>query len=323
MAFISIYGSKYINGVARLHTELLKTTELKEWYNLYPEKFKNKTNGITQRRWLLKANPELSEFITELLGSDSWIKDLSKLKELEKYADDKEVILRFMDIKMTKKKQLAEFIKREEGIDLDLDSLFDIQIKRLHEYKRQLLNAFHILDLFPAANLSEQISTAGKEASGTGNMKFMLNGCPTIGTYDGANIEIVEEAGEENNFIFGARVEELEEIKESYNPKYYYENVEGLKRVVDTLIDGTFSDNNTGMFKELYEALIEGKEWHKADNYYILKDFESYRNMQMEVDKAFKDKLSYAKKCWINMANSGKFSSDRTILEYYNEIWKF
>ncbi|BEP27813.1 glycogen/starch/alpha-glucan phosphorylase [Helicovermis profundi] len=392
MAWLSIYGSKYINGVARLHTNLLMSTELKHWYEIYPEKFQNKTNGITQRRWLLKSNPELSKLITELLGSDEWIKNLSKLKDLEKYVDDDSVIERFMNIKKEKKKQLADFIFKEEGIKIDEDSLFDVQIKRLHEYKRQLLNAFHILDLyykikenpniqiekrtfifgakaapgydrakaiikfindiaslvnndkdvngkikvvfvhnyrvtygeylFPAAELSEQISTAGKEASGTGNMKFMLNGAPTIGTYDGANIEIVEEAGEDNNFIFGAKVEELDEIMESYDPKEYYEKVEGLKKVVDTLIDGTFSDGGSGAFEELYDALLQGYDWHRADNYFILKDFESYREAQKKVDKAYKNKKEYAKKSWMNIANAGKFSSDRTIREYSKDIWE-
>ncbi len=392
MAWLSIYGSKYVNGVARLHTEILIGSELKQWYDIYPDKFQNKTNGITQRRWLLKSNPELSNLITELLESDDWIVNLDKLKDLEKYSDDENILRRFIDIKMAKKEQLAKYIKKHENIDIDTNSIFDIQIKRLHEYKRQLLNAFQILNLyyrlkenpkmdinkrtfifgaksapgyfrakgiivfinkiadlvnndpeingkikvvfvqnyrvsyaeylFPAADISEQISTAGKEASGTGNMKFMLSGAPTIGTYDGANVEIVEEAGFENNFIFGARVEELEEIKDSYNPKYYYKHTKGLKRVVDSLIDGTFSDEGTGMFKDLYDSILEGTDWHSADNYYILKDFDSYRKAQEDVDIAFRDKLGFAKKAWINMANAGKFSSDRTIAEYAKEIWK-
>ncbi len=317
---------------------------------------------------------------------------MDKLKDLEKYSDDEDILRRFIDIKMAKKEQLAKYIKKHENIDIDTNSIFDIQIKRLHEYKRQLLNAFQILDLyyrlkenpkmdinkrtfifgaksapgyfrakgiiafinkiadlvnndpeingkikvvfvqnyrvsyaeylFPAADISEQISTAGKEASGTGNMKFMLSGAPTIGTYDGANVEIVEEAGFENNFIFGARVEELEEIKDNYNPKYYYKHTKGLKRVVDSLIDGTFSDEGTGMFKDLYDSILEGTDWHSADNYYTLKDFDSYRKAQEDVDIAFRDKLGFAKKAWINMSNAGKFSSDRTIAEYAKEIWK-
>ena len=392
MAWLSIVGSKAINGVARLHTELLKSQELNDWYNLYPEKFQNKTNGITQRRWLLKSNPELSSFITKLLGTDEWIKNLDLLRGLEKFADDEGVLFELLGIKASKKRDLAKFIKENDGFDMDSSSLYDIQIKRLHEYKRQLLNAFHILDLyyrmkeegkdnfvkrtfifgakaapgydrakgiikfineiadlvnndeetndrlkvifvenyrvtygeklFPAADLSEQISTAGKEASGTGNMKFMLNGAPTIGTLDGANIEIVEEAGEENNFIFGAKVEEIEAIKDSYNPYEYYESVPGLRRVVDSLIDGTFSDEGTGMFKELHDSLLKGASWHNPDNYFILKDFEDYRRAQNDVNEAFKNKVDWARKMLLNIAGSGKFSSDRTIVEYSNDIWK-
>ncbi|WP_422486908.1 glycogen/starch/alpha-glucan phosphorylase [Gudongella sp. DL1XJH-153] len=390
MAWMSIYGSKSINGVARLHTDLLINKELNYWYKLYPEKFNNKTNGITQRRWLLQSNPELSELVTELLGSEEWITDLKKLKDLGKYTNDDEVMERFLDIKGTKKQQLAEYIKQEEGEDIDPDSLFDIQIKRLHEYKRQLLNAFHILylyyeikenpekntvprtfifgakaapgyvrakaiikfindiaglvkndplmkgrlkivfvqnyrvsyaeKLFPAADLSEQISTAGKEASGTGNMKFMLNGAPTIGTYDGANIEIVEEAGEENNYIFGLRVEDIEEIKDTYNPEAIYQNNPKLRRVMDTLIDGTFEDQD-GAYRELHNSLLYGAHWHRADNYFILKDFDEYRKTQEKVDIDYRDRLGWARKCWLNMSNSGKFSSDRTIEQYAQDIW--
>ena len=392
MAFLSIYGSFSTNGVAQLHTDLLIHSELKDWYNLYPERFNNKTNGITQRRWLLQSNPELSEYITELLGSDSWITSLEKLKELEKFSDDTKVLTKFMEIKQEKKNQLAKYIKEHEGIDVDPNSIFDIQIKRLHEYKRQILNALYILDLyfrlkedknldivprtfifgakaapgyfrakgiikfindikelinndeeidgkikivfvenyrvsyaeklFPAADISQQISTAGKEASGTGNMKFMLNGAPTIGTFDGANVEIVEEAGEENNFIFGLRVEDIEEIEDSYNPNTEYNKIKGLKRALDTLIDGTFDDDGTGMYKELYDSILKGASWHKPDVYYVMKDFDSYRDAQQKVNDEFKNKLGWAKKCWINMANAGKFSSDRTIEQYSKEIWK-
>ncbi|NLY45964.1 MAG: glycogen/starch/alpha-glucan phosphorylase [Tissierella sp.] len=391
MAYLSIYGSHSTNGVARLHTEILKDKELNDWYKIYPEKFNNKTNGITQRRWLLLSNPELSNLITELLGSDKWITKLDELENLEKYADDLAILDRFMNIKQTKKIQLAEYIKEQEGIEIDPHSIFDIQIKRFHEYKRQLLNAFHILDLyyrlkdnpdldivprtflfggkaapgyyraktvikfindiaelinndpdingkikvvfvknyrvsyaekmFPAADISEQISTAGKEASGTGNMKFMLNGAPTIGTYDGANVEIVEEAGEENNFIFGLRVEDIEEIKDHYNPMDDYNRVPGLKKVVDTLIDGTFDPKAKDQYKELYDSLLTGAHWHKADVYYLMKDFDSYREAQNQVDQAFRDKLAWARKCWINLSKSGKFSSDRTIEDYAKEIW--
>lgn len=391
MAFLSIYGSKSVNGVARLHTDLLINQELKDWYKIYPEKFNNKTNGITQRRWLLQSNPELSELVTELLGSDKWIRKLDELKGLEKYSEDKDVLDRFLEIKKLKKDQLSDYVLEVEGIKIDSDSIFDIQIKRIHEYKRQLLNALHIMflyfelkenpdldivprtfifggkaapgyfrakgiirfindiaelvnndksvnnkikvvfvqnyrvsyaeKLFPAADISEQISTAGKEASGTGNMKFMLNGAPTIGTYDGANIEIVEEAGEENNFIFGLRVEDINLIYDSYNPEEEYYNDPKLKRVMDTLVDGTFNDHN-GAYKDLFNSIVYGTPWHRADNYFILKDFESYRLAQEAVDVAYRDKLLWAKKCWLNLANAGKFSSDRTITEYANDIWK-
>ncbi|MBN2795555.1 MAG: glycogen/starch/alpha-glucan phosphorylase [Clostridia bacterium] len=391
MAWLSIYGCHTVNGVAYLHTELLKHEELTDWYALYPHKFQNKTNGITQRRWMALANQELTSYVSELLGSDLWINDLEQIKSLEKYADDEAVLNRFMEIKREKKVQLAAYIKEHEGIEIDPDSLFDVQVKRLHEYKRQLLNAFHILDLyhrikqdpsidivkrtfifgakaapgyaraksiikfindiarvvnndedvagrikvvfvqnyrvsygekiFPAADLSEQISTAGKEASGTGNMKFMLNGTPTIGTLDGANVEIVEEAGEENNFIFGLTVDEINAMKNSYDPKASYMHVEGLKEVVDALIDVSFDYTGDENMQELYTSLMRGASWHAADNYFVLKDFESYRAMQMEVDKAFRDKKAWARKCWMNMCNASKFSSDRTIREYAKDIW--
>lgn len=391
MAYLAIYGTKATNGVAALHTEILKNQELKDWYELYPNRFQNKTNGITQRRWLLLSNKQLSRFITELLGDDKWVTDLSELKKLEQFADDSAVLKEFIAIKREKKTELARYILEEEGIEVQPNSIFDIQIKRLHEYKRQLLNAFQILNLyfdikenpqidivprtfifgakaapgyfrakgiikfineiakhinadkdvngrikvvfvsnyrvsyaeklFPAADLSEQISTAGKEASGTGNMKFMLNGTPTIGTLDGANVEIVEEAGLENNYIFGAEVDELEAIKDTYNPKEIYEANPRLKKIIDTLIDGTFDDGETGMFEELYTALLEGASWHKADNYFILKDFDSYVVAQKQVDTDYRDQLKWAKKCWMNIAGAGKFSSDRTILEYAKDIW--
>lgn len=391
MAWMAIHGTYATNGVAQLHTDLLKTTELKKWYELYPDRFHNKTNGITQRRWLFYSNPELTAYINELMGSEDWMHDLSKLSDLAQYADDKEVLDSFMAIKKEKKLQLKAFIEREEGISIDENSLFDIQIKRLHEYKRQFLNALHILDLyyrlkedpdmdrapqtfifgakaapgyfrakgvikfinqiadmvnndpevnkklkvvfvqnyrvtygeklFPAADISEQISTAGKEASGTGNMKFMLNGTPTVGTYDGANVEIVAEAGFDTNFIFGARVEELEEIKETYDPKDFYKKTPGLKRVIDALIDGTFDDGDTGYYQELYDALMKGADWHAPDHYFVLKDFEAYRQAQAEVNTAYQDTYVYAKKCWLNMCYAGKFSSDRTIEEYVKETW--
>lgn len=390
MARLAIYATHSTNGVAGLHTEILKNDALHEWYEIYPKRFNNKTNGITQRRWLALANMELSGFVTDKIGN-SWITDLDKLKELEKYKDDKSVIKQFGDIKKIKKRQLADYILKQEGVTLNTDFIFDIQIKRLHEYKRQLLNAFSILDIYfglkdgrikdfnptafifgakaapgyfrakgiikfineigklidsdkdvrdkikvvfvsnynvsyaekltPAADISEQISTAGTEASGTGNMKLMLNGAVTLGTFDGANVEIVEQAGEENNYIFGARVEDIEKISKTYNPKAIYENNPRIKKVLDTLIDGTFDDAGTGMFRELYTSLLEGASWHKPDHYYILHDFESYCETKLKAISDYSDIYSFRRKCFINTANAGKFSSDRTIRDYYKEIW--
>lgn len=390
MAWLSIYGSKSVNGVARLHTDLLINQELRDWYRLYPWKFNNKTNGITQRRWLLQSNPELSRLISELLGGDEWITDLGKLKNLEKFAWDEAILARFREIKQLKKSQLIEYISHTEGIDLDPESIFDTQIKRLHEYKRQLLNALHIIHLyfrikdapefdihprtfifgakaapgyvrakgiiklindikelvnndpvvskkikvvfiqnyrvscaeklFPAADVSEQISTAGKEASGTGNMKFMLNGAPTLGTYDGANIEIVEEAGEDNNYIFGLQVEDIKAMGDTYDPKSVYNDNPFLKRALDSLVDGTFSDDS-GVYREIFNSLLYGADWHRPDNYYVLKDFEEYRLAQERIDNDYRNSVEWTRKCWLNLVNSGKFSSDRTIEEYSKEIW--
>ncbi len=392
MAWLAIVGSHKVNGVAALHTEILKNSELKDWYNLYPEKFLNKTNGITQRRWLLKANPELSSLITELIG-DGWTTDLYKLKELEKYLDDEKVLNRVAEIKLHNKERLANYIKETTGIEVNPHSIFDIQVKRLHEYKRQLLNVLHIMDLynrlkenplldieprtfifgakaasgyrraksiiklintlaerinndadingkikvvflenyrvslaekiFPAADISEQISTASKEASGTGNMKFMLNGALTLGTMDGANVEIVEEAGLENEFIFGLSAAEVEEFQRNgqYNPFDDYNKVEGLKKVVDQLGDGTFDDDHKGIFKELQTSLLYGVDGSRPDVYFLLRDFDSYREAQTRIDNAYKNKKDWARKALINIANAGKFSSDRTIMEYAREIW--
>lgn len=391
MAYLACYCSKYINGVAQIHTEILKDDVLKCWYEMTPEKFQNKTNGITQRRWIGLCNPKLSALITELLGTDKWLSNLDMLKSLEKYADDKSVLDRYIEIKQDNKKVLADYIKAHDGIEVDPTTVYDVQIKRLHEYKRQFLNALAILELYfeikdgtlkdfkpttfifgaksapgyfrakaiiklideirrlvesdpvvskyikivfvsnynvsyaekivAAADVSEQISTAGTEASGTGNMKLMLNGACTLGTYDGANIEIVEEAGEENNFIFGARVEEIEEIKDSYDPKKLYNSDKRIKRVLDALIDGTLDDDGTGMFKELYSAILEGASWHQPDHYFLLLDFDSYLKAKIDINTAQKDKYSYAKKCFMNTCNAGKFSSDRTIQQYADEIW--
>lgn len=387
MANLAIHVGFAVNGVAELHTNILKDIELNNWYKLYPEKFQNKTNGITPRRWLRLCNRQLSSFITELLGDESWVKDLDRLKELEKFKDDEKVLNRLMEIKHEKKEELAKYIKETEGIEIDPNSIFDIQIKRLHEYKRQLLNTLYVLDLyyrlkenpnknipkvtfiygakafpgykrakaivkftnevanlvnndkdidgkikvvfvqnyrvsyaeklFPAADLSKQISTAGKEASGTGNMKFMLNGTPTFGTYDGANVEIVRESGEENNFIFGLKVEEIEELKDKYDCKEFYEKDPSLKRAIDSLIDGTFSDGGTGLFKDLYNSLVK-----EGDQYFLLADFEAFKDTEERVFETYKNKLEWAKMCFENVANAGVFSSDRTILEYSRDIWE-
>ncbi|MBR1739165.1 MAG: glycogen/starch/alpha-glucan phosphorylase [Ruminococcus sp.] len=396
MAFMAIYVSSYVNGVAAIHTEILKNDALKEWYAIYPERFQNKTNGITQRRWLALNNPELSALITKLLGSAEWVRELDRLKGLEKFADDESVIDEFIAVKEAKKHQLAQFIKEKEGVELDPSWIFDIQIKRLHEYKRQLLNALSILyiyfgikdgsikDFTPtafifgaksapgyrrakaiiklineigrlvnddpatrdslkvvfvsnynvsyaeklvcAADVSEQISTAGTEASGTGNMKLMLNGAVTLGTYDGANVEIVEEAGEENNYIFGARVEELAEIMPGYDPRELLFKDEKIRRVLDKLIDGELKDGGVpsdqeGSFKELYKALTDGASWHVPDHYYVIGDLDSYIEAKLRLNKDYKDRRAFAKKCWLNIANAGKFSSDRTIIDYAENIW--
>ena len=392
MARMAIFATHSTNGVAKIHTEILKNTALNEWYRLYPERFNNKTNGITQRRWLALCNQELSGFITGKIGS-GWITDLTKLKGLEAFQEDAEFLRQFAEIKQMKKQELAAYVEKHDGVHLDPNFLFDIQAKRLHEYKRQLLNAFSILDIYfglkdgrikdfyptvflfgakaapgyfrakgvikyineiaklvnqdeetkdrlqvlfvanynvsyaeklvPAADVSEQISTAGTEASGTGNMKFMLNGAVTLGTYDGANVEIVEQAGKENNYIFGARVEELEQIEAVYDPKMVYEIYPRIRRVVDTLVDGTFSDGGTGMFQELYDSLLKGASWHKPDNYYLLLDFLPYCDAKLQANADYRDdRMGFTRKCLINTANAGKFSSDRTILEYAKEIWQ-
>lgn len=392
MAWLAIHSCFSVNGVAALHTELLKKQELADWYELYPEKFNNKTNGITQRRWLLSANPRLADFITKKIGH-GWEKDLSKLRELEKFVDDKAALQELLDIKQENKKDLAEFLKTSQNEFLDPDSIFDVQIKRLHEYKRQLLNVLHVMyeynrlleepdynppartfifgakaasgyrraksiiklinsvadrvnndrrvrgklrvvfvenycvsvaeKLFPASEISEQISTAGKEASGTGNMKFMVNGAVTLGTLDGANIEIVEEAGDENAFIFGLTADEILAIEKehSYNPQKFLSRNPGLARVMEQLVDGTY-DPDTQMFRELYDSLVYGVEGQRPDVYYVLADFDAYVAAQDKVAEAYKDRMGWAKKMLLNIARSGKFSSDRTIEEYVRDIWK-
>ena len=391
MAYLAIVGSHSVNGVAKLHTEILKNQELKDFYEIYPEKFNNKTNGITQRRWLLHANPKLAKLVTEKIG-DGWVKELTDLEGILKYADDKYFQKRFMDIKRENKVLLAKFIKERKGIEINPDSIFDIQIKRLHEYKRQLLNVLHIIHLYnqlklnpslditprtfifgakaaasykrakliiklinsvadvinndesingkikvvfmenysvslaekliPAADISEQISTASKEASGTGNMKFMLNGALTVGTMDGANVEIFEEVGKDNIFIFGMSSEEvIAKYKDnSYDPWSIYNMNQDARIVLNELINGTFSPEDPNLFRDLYDSLLNGNG-NRADEYFVLADFEDYVRIQNEVDKAYKDKEKWAKMAIINTAKSGKFSSDRTIKQYAEEIW--
>lgn len=391
MAYLAIVGSHSVNGVARLHTEILKDKELHDFYELYPEKFNNKTNGITQRRWLLHSNPKLAKLITEKIG-DSWITDLSQLKELKKFTDDEGFLEKLMEVKKENKIALAKYIKQTKGIEINPDSIFDIQVKRLHEYKRQLLNILHIIYLYnclkvnpglditprtyifgaksaasyhmakliiklinsvadvvnndpsinnkikvvfmenyrvslaekliPAADISEQISTAGKEASGTGNMKFMLNGAVTIGTLDGANVEIKEEVGDENIFIFGLKAEEVmaKYADNSYDPWMVYNINQGARMALNCLINGTF-DSNTELFRDIYESLLNGINGARPDTYFVLADFEAYCKAHEEIDKAYSDKKRWAKMAAENIAMSGKFSSDRTIKEYADEIW--
>ena len=391
MAYLAIVGSHSVNGVARLHTEILKDKELHDFYELYPEKFNNKTNGITQRRWLLHSNLKLAKLITEKIG-DGWITDLSQLKELKKFTDDEDFLERLMEVKKENKIALAKYIKQTKGIEISPDSIFDIQVKRLHEYKRQLLNILHIIYLYnclkvnpglditprtyifgaksaasyhmakliiklinsvadvvnndpsinnkikvvfmenyrvslaekliPAADISEQISTAGKEASGTGNMKFMLNGAVTIGTLDGANVEIKEEVGDENIFIFGLKAEEVmaKYADNSYDPWMVYNINQGARMALNCLINGTF-DSNTELFRDIYESLLNGINGARPDTYFVLADFEAYCKAHEEIDKAYSDKKRWAKMAAENIAMSGKFSSDRTIKEYADEIW--
>ena len=391
MAHLAIAAGYSVNGVARLHTEILEKQELKDFYEMMPEKFNNKTNGITQRRFLLHANPLLADFVSRRIGK-SWITNLSEISKLAPYAEDERALKEFMNIKYQNKVRLADYIKKHNGIEVDPNSIFDVQVKRLHEYKRQLLNILHVMYLynqlkehpemdvvkhtfifgakasagyrrakaiiklinsvadvvnndasiggkikvvfienyrvsnaeiiFAAADVSEQISTASKEASGTGNMKFMLNGAPTLGTMDGANVEIVEEVGEENAFIFGLSSQEVIDFEHNnqYNPREIYNNDADIRKVVDQLIDGTYGEPE--LFRELYSSLLESNGYERADQYFILKDFRSYAEAQKKVDTAYRDHEAWAKMALLNVAKSGKFSSDRTIEEYAKEIWK-
>lgn len=391
MANLAVYCSAHTNGVAKLHTEILKSSVLSDWYQLYPKRFLNQTNGITQRRWLALCNPKLTDFLSELSGSDAFLTDLKKLEGLKKCADDEQAIRRFNEIKHANKCRLSQYILEKEHISVSPDMIFDIQIKRLHEYKRQLMNALSILyiyfgikdgsiadftptafifgaksapgyrrakgiiklinavsaliqadaevselikvvfvsnynvsyaeKLIPACDISEQISTAGTEASGTGNMKLMLNGAVTLGTLDGANVEIAEASGEENNYIFGAKLEELEKILPEYSPRRLIAGNEKLRRMVMALIDGTLSDGATGMFEELYLSLMDGASWHTPDNYYVLGDMEAYVRAKLRANLDYRNRLTFGRKCFINTCSAGIFSSDRTIAGYASEIW--
>lgn len=393
MAYMACCAAFSINGVAKIHTEILKKQTLKDFYELFPEKFNNKTNGITQRRFLLHGNPLLSEWITKKIG-DEWVVDLPELKRLKVFVDDAQCRQEFINIKYRNKLRLAKYIKQHNGIDVDPRSIFDVQVKRLHEYKRQLMNILHVMYLynqlkdnpnldmvprtfifgakaaagyhrakltiklinavaevinrdrsingkirvifiedycvsnaeliFAAADVSEQISTASKEASGTSNMKFMLNGAPTLGTMDGANIEIVGEVGEENAFIFGMSAEEVIHYENhgGYNPMEIFNGDQEIRRVLMQLINGFYSPDDPERFRDIYNSLLNTKSSDRADTYFILKDFRSYAEAQRRVDAAYRDEESWARMCMLNTANAGKFSSDRTIEEYVRDIWR-
>ncbi|MDY3995769.1 MAG: glycogen/starch/alpha-glucan phosphorylase [Dorea longicatena] len=393
MAHLAIVAGYSVNGVAKLHTEILKNQELKDFYQMMPEKFNNKTNGITQRRFLMHANPLLADWVTEKLGTKEWITDLSKMSGLKEWLDDEEALKEFMTIKFKNKERLAAYIKEHNGVEVDPRSIFDVQVKRLHEYKRQLLTILHVMYLynqikehpemsfdpqtyifgakasagyirakeiiklinsvadvinndrsingklkvvfiedyrvsnaeliFAAADISEQISTASKEASGTGNMKFMMNGAPTLGTMDGANVEIVDEVGIDNAFIFGLSADEVINYEQNggYNPYDIYNNDPDIHRVVDQLVDGTYSNGDTEMYRDLYNSLLNNQGGSRADMYFILKDFRSYADAQARAMEAYKDKEKWAKMALKNTACCGKFSADRTIQEYVDDIW--
>ncbi len=392
MAHLAIAAGYSVNGVARLHTEILKNQELRDFYEMMPQKFNNKTNGITQRRFLLHANPLLADWVTAHIG-DEWITDLPQIAKMKIYADDPKAQQEFMNIKYQNKLRLAKYIKEHNGVDVDPRSIFDVQVKRLHEYKRQLLNILHVMYLynqikdhpemdfyprtfifgakaaagyrrakqtiklinsvadvvnndrsingklkvvfiedyrvsnaeliFAAADVSEQISTASKEASGTGNMKFMLNGAPTLGTMDGANVEIVEEVGAENAFIFGLSADEVIRFENEggYHPVDYFNNDQDIRRVLMQLINGEYSHGDMEMFREIYDSLLNTNNSDRPDTYFILADFKSYAEAQRRVEKAYRDEAGWARMAILNMASSGKFTSDRTIQQYVDEIW--
>ncbi len=387
MANLSVYVGTYVNGVAEIHSQILKDDVFHQWYQAFPERFQNKTNGVTPRRWMGLCNPELTQLIKYRIGGD-FLKDLDKLTNLKPMIDD-DLVRQFNAVKRQKKEQLCETIYKREGVKLNPDFLFDVQVKRLHEYKRQLLNALSIVDIYfrlkdgslqdfqptvylfgaksapgysrakaiiryinriarminndpdmdgkmkvvfvqnyncsyaeeiiPAADISEQISPAGTEASGTGNMKLMLNGAVTLGTLDGANVEIVKEAGMENNYIFGATVEQINAARDSYYARGIYDTNPRLHRAIDTLVDGTVPTDDDQ--RELYHALLDGTHWHKADHYFLLLDYESYLEAKLRANRDYGDKLAFGRKCLMNIASGAKFSSDRTIRQYAEEIW--
>ena len=390
MAWIACYASYSINGVAALHTEIIKRETLKEWHAIWPERFNNKTNGVTPRRWLKQCNPRLSALLDEVTGSDAWVRDLTVLGDFTD-ADTDAVLEGLAEVKHANKVDFAAWVREREGVEIDPDAIFDVQIKRLHEYKRQLLNAFYVLDLYfrlkegqeldapsrvfvfgakaapgytrakaiiklinaiadvvnsdpdidgrikvvfvhnynvspaehiiPAADVSEQISTAGKEASGTSNMKFMMNGALTLGTLDGANVEILDAVGPDNAYIFGATEDELPELRRTYDPRWHYENVPGLRRVIDALTDGTLDDNGSGWFHDIRWSLMEGG-FDPADVYYVLGDFAAYRETKDRMARDYLDQKSWNRKVWANITRSGRFSSDRTIRDYAEGVWR-
>ena len=392
MAHLAIVGSHAVNGVAQLHTEILKKETLKDFYEMFPEMFSNKTNGITPRRWMVHANPELAAWVSDKIG-DGWITDLSKIKKLEVYADDEKCQAEFMAIKRHNKERLAKYILEHNGIQVSTDAIFDVMVKRLHEYKRQLMNILHVMYMYnelkdhpdmnfyphvyifgakaaagyktakltiklinsvanvinndesingkikvvfiedyrvsnaeiiiPAADISEQISTASKEASGTSNMKLMLNGALTLGTMDGANVEIVKEVGDENAFIFGMSAEEVIELEHNhqYVPMEIFNNNQKIRRVLMQLVNGYYSPENPELFRPLYNSLLNTQESDVADRYFILKDLESYHDAQERAVAKYQDEAWWARAAILNTANAGKFSSDRTIEEYVKDIW--
>ena len=387
MANLSVYVGTYVNGVAEIHSQILKDDVFHQWYEAFPERFQNKTNGVTPRRWMGLCNPELTQLLKYRIGGD-FLKDLDKLVKLKPMIDD-DLVNQFRAVKRLKKEQLCQMIEKREGIRLNPDFLFDVQVKRLHEYKRQLLNALSVVDIYfrlkdgsltdfqptvylfgaksapgyarakaiiryinrvarminndpdmddklkvvfvqnyncsyaesiiPAADISEQISPAGTEASGTGNMKLMLNGAVTLGTLDGANVEIVKEAGMENNYIFGATVRDINAARDSYYARGIYDSNPRLRRAIDTLVDGTVPTDDDQ--RELYHALLDGTHWHRADHYFLLMDYESYLEAKLRANRDYANKQAFGRKCLMNIASGGKFSSDRTIGQYAKEIW--